>query len=100
MTQLLVNLFTIPPHCGFEAFLDLETASFVAKDNVKLKEKEPTVMSDSLLPHKEEMVYIFLIMLVLVNKCFIAISYRLFIWYCLTWLGLCDNGTLIAQLKI
>ena len=95
MTQLLVKLFTIPPHCGFEAFLDIENANFVTKDNVIIKEMESMMMLDSLLPYREEMVDMFCTMLVLVNKCFMATLHRLFNCYCLIWLNLCDNGTLI-----
>ena len=100
MTQLLKNLLTIPPHCGFEAFLDIETANFVAEDVVVIKERESTMMLESLLPHKEEMVDMFCTMLVLVNKCFMATLHRLFNCYCSIWLNLCDNGTLLVQLMI
>ena len=95
MTQLLVKLFTIPPHCGFEAFLDIETDNFVAKDIVVIKERESMMMLDSLIPYKREMVDMFFTMLVLVNKCFIAKLHRLFHCYYLIWLNLCDNGTLL-----
>ena len=57
MTQLLKKLFTIPPHCGFAAFLEIETANFIAKDIVVIKERESMMMLDALLPHREEMLY-------------------------------------------
>ena len=79
MTHLLKNLLTTSPHCGFEAFLDIETANFAAKDIAVIKERESIMMLDALLPHREEMLYyMFFTMLVLVNKCFMATLHRLF----------------------
>ena len=60
--------------------MDIETANFVAKDIVVIKESASTMMLESLLPHKEEIVDMFCTMLVLVNKCFMAILHRLFIY--------------------